>query len=170
MQLKYSKAKRRKVFTFSVGNIVSVRIPRIDRTSTDLYRAPCIVVEVLGKEYLLYRLRCCYGVLKTCYGEGDLECYDGMLPLEVNGWKNDKVISLREAAQLVNPKNDLKCGSRNCQSGCNSKRCYCTRINTKCLSKCHGGKTCADQLAESEQCCDESVMLEQSGEISVNQM
>ena len=57
MQLKYSKAKRKKIRTFSVGNFVSVKIPRIDRTSTDLHRVPCIVVEVLGKEYHLYRLR-----------------------------------------------------------------------------------------------------------------
>ena len=38
MQLKYSKAKRKKIRTFSVGNFVSVKIPRIDRTSTDLHR------------------------------------------------------------------------------------------------------------------------------------
>ena len=48
--------------------------------------------------------RCSYGALKTCYGEGDLECFEGFLPLEVNGWENDKYISLREAAQLMNPK------------------------------------------------------------------
>ena len=36
MQLKYSKAKRKKIRTFSVGNFVSVKIPRIDRTCTDL--------------------------------------------------------------------------------------------------------------------------------------
>ena len=41
MQLKYSKAKRKKICTFSVGNFVSVKIPRIDRTSTDLHRVPC---------------------------------------------------------------------------------------------------------------------------------
>lgn len=45
MQLKYSKGKRKKVTTFSVGNIVSVKVPRIDRTSTDLRRLVCIVVE-----------------------------------------------------------------------------------------------------------------------------
>ena len=57
MQLKYSKAKRKKIRTFSVGNFASVKSPRIDRMSTDLHRVACIVVEVLGKEYHLYRLR-----------------------------------------------------------------------------------------------------------------
>ena len=31
----------------------------------------------------------------------DLECYEGFLPLEVNGWENDKYITT-EAAQLMN--------------------------------------------------------------------
>ncbi len=57
MQLKYSKAKRKKVLTFTTGDIVSVRIPRIDRTSTDFQRVPCVVVERLGSEFFLYRLR-----------------------------------------------------------------------------------------------------------------
>ena len=57
MQLKYSKAKRKKIRTFSVSNFVSVKISRTDRTSTYLHRVPCIVVEVLGKEYHHNRLR-----------------------------------------------------------------------------------------------------------------
>ena len=57
MQLKYSKAKRKKIRTFSVGNFASVKSPTIDRTSTDFHRVACIIVEVLGKEYHLYRLR-----------------------------------------------------------------------------------------------------------------
>ena len=108
--------------------------------------------------------RCSYGVLKTCYGEGDLECFEGFLPLEVNGWENDKYISLREAAQLMNPKNYFKCASCNCQSGCSAKRCYCKRNNTKSLSKCHGGKSCSNQPAEFEQDCEDYLMQEQSDE------
>ena len=57
MKLKYCKAKRKKVLTFSEGDFVSVRIPRIDRTSTDFHRLPCIVVECLGSQFHLYRLR-----------------------------------------------------------------------------------------------------------------
>ena len=57
MQQKYTKAKRKKVITFSVGDFVSVRIPRIDRSSTDFHRVVCIVVEKLGQKFHLYRLR-----------------------------------------------------------------------------------------------------------------
>ena len=34
---------------FKVGDFVTVRIPRIDRTCTDFPRIPCIVVAVQGK-------------------------------------------------------------------------------------------------------------------------
>ena len=78
-------------------------------------------------------------------------------------------ISLREAAQLMNPKNDFKCASCNCQSGCSAKRCYCKCNNTKCLSKCHGGKSCSNQPAEFEQDCEDYLMQEQSDEEEISQ-
>ena len=57
MKMKYCKAKHKKVATFNPGDFVSIKIPRIDRTSTDIHRLPCIVVEQLGSKYHLYRLR-----------------------------------------------------------------------------------------------------------------
>ena len=47
----------RKTLVFSVGDVVSLRIPQIDRTSSDQPRLPCVVVEVKGKAQNLYRLR-----------------------------------------------------------------------------------------------------------------
>ena len=55
MKLKYCKAKRKKVVAFTRGDFVSIKIPRIDRTSTDFHRLPCVVVERLGSKYHLYR-------------------------------------------------------------------------------------------------------------------
>ena len=57
MRMKYTKCKRKKVLTFFPGDIVSIRIPRIDRTSTDFHRIPCVVVERRGSKFFLYRLR-----------------------------------------------------------------------------------------------------------------
>ena len=58
MKLKYCKAKQKKVHvqTFTRGDFVSIKIPRIDRTSTDFHHLPCVVVERLGSKYHLYRL------------------------------------------------------------------------------------------------------------------
>ena len=66
MKLKYCKAKRKKVLEFSEGDFVSVRIPRIDRTSTDFHRLPCVVVECLGSKFHLYRLRYCTKYIHYC--------------------------------------------------------------------------------------------------------
>ena len=45
------------VTKFKMGDLVTLRIPKIDRTSTDLPRLPCMVVEVRGKTQETYRLR-----------------------------------------------------------------------------------------------------------------
>ena len=39
----------KRVHIFEEGDIVSLRIPRIDRAATDLHRLPCIVVQRVGK-------------------------------------------------------------------------------------------------------------------------
>ena len=60
---------------------MSVRIPRIDRTSTDLQRMPCIVVEAVGKAQAVYCLRCKGGALNACYQAADLEPFEGSFSL-----------------------------------------------------------------------------------------
>ena len=45
------------LFTVLLCSTLLVKIPRIDRTSTDFYRVPCVVVEVLGTTFHLYRVR-----------------------------------------------------------------------------------------------------------------
>ena len=40
--------RKKFVMSFGVGDKASVRIPRIDRTCSDLLRLPCRIVEVLG--------------------------------------------------------------------------------------------------------------------------
>lgn len=42
---------------FKEGDLVTIGIPKIDRTNTDMPRLPCLVVEVRGKAQELYRLR-----------------------------------------------------------------------------------------------------------------
>ncbi len=87
-------SKQNKVETFNVGQYISVRVPRIDRASTDPPRLPCVVVQVVGKAKALYRLRCHFGVLKVCYNAGDLEAYAGSYNIPVDGWEEDERITL----------------------------------------------------------------------------
>ena len=79
-----------------------------------------------------------------------------------------KYISLREAAQLMNPKNDFKCASCNWQSGCSTKRCYCKRNNTKCLSQWSWWQELL-KPAEFEQDCENDLKQEQNYEEEISQ-
>ena len=103
--MKLKHVKKRKVREFTVGEFVSLRIPRIDRASTDVHRLPCVVVEVVGKVQVMYRLRSKLGVLKVCYHAGDLEGYSGTYNIPVAGWEEAQQIPLREAAKLSSPWN-----------------------------------------------------------------
>ena len=49
--------KRHNTRSFSLGEKVSLRIPRIDRASSDLSRLPCVIVDIAGEDQSLYRLR-----------------------------------------------------------------------------------------------------------------
>ena len=82
-----------------------------------------------------------FGVLKTCFGESDLELYCESLPLTVDGWEKDHLISLREAAKKLNPINDFDVSHWNCKSRCQYQRCACCSKRSPCTSKCHQGTT-----------------------------
>ena len=97
MQEKLSKMHT--VREFRVGEHVSVRIPRIDRSCTDLLRLPCIVVKVVGKAQSLHRLHCKSGVIQRCYQDGHLDLYRGQCDIPLDGWENEPQISLKDAAK-----------------------------------------------------------------------
>ena len=48
--------KQKKVGSFSVVDEVSLRIPRIDQSSSDLSHLPCAVVRAVGQAQSLYCL------------------------------------------------------------------------------------------------------------------
>ena len=52
-----SRYDKKKAMRFQIGDSVSIRIPRIDRTCTDMPRIPCVIIEVHGKVQESYRLR-----------------------------------------------------------------------------------------------------------------
>ncbi len=89
--------------------------------------------------------RCAHGVLKVCYGEGDLELFEGELDLRVEGWQTDKLLSLRKAAHLSNPLNEFQSSCCNCKSGCKTLNCVCRKKSGTCSTKCHGGRSCTNQ-------------------------
>ena len=66
----------------------------------------------------IFTLRCEHGVLVTCFGKGDLEMYSRTVALSVEGWENERVLSLHEAARPTNPLNEFHDGTCKCGAQC----------------------------------------------------
>ena len=98
--------------------------------------------------YSYIHCRSKYGVVATCFGEGDLELYPGSIDLSVDGWKNDKTISLHEAARLSNPLNEFHGGICKCGAQCATKVCPCRKKGAPCSTKCHGGRKCSNTCTQ----------------------
>lgn len=137
MRERYNNSKRVRVF--QKGDVVSLRIPRIDRAATDLHRLPCVVRERLGKKHFLYRLQCEHGILNTCYPGGDLEAHTGNVNLTSNSTEK---LSLREAAKKANPCNTYYGNSCTCKGDCSTLKCSCLKAQQPCSTRCHSGRSC----------------------------
>eukprot|EP00731_Ephydatia_muelleri_P004200 Em0002g376a len=59
MAVKYNKKKGVKTQVFSVGDKVTIGIPKMDRTKTDMPRLPCEITEVFGDKVKTYTLEQC---------------------------------------------------------------------------------------------------------------
>ena len=71
-----------------------------------------------------------------------MELYSGKLELIVEGWQSAPLLSLREAARLLNPHNAFHGSTCNCKSGCTGRKCTCRQKSAPCSSKCHHGTAC----------------------------
>jgi len=85
-RMKHKHSLVHKVKKFAVEESVGLRIPRIDWTTTDVHRLPCVIVKVVGKAQDMYCLRCCSGVLDKCYRADELEPFAGSYNIPANGW------------------------------------------------------------------------------------
>ena len=108
-----------------------LRVPKIDRSSTDQPRLVTKVVECKGATEKMYRLRCKHGFIEGWYRTGDLMPYGQQCDITMG----EKVISVREASRLENP-NKVERKKCRCQGPC-SKNCFCVKNNLKCSSHCH---------------------------------
>ena len=121
------------VQSFSIGDVVRLRIPGADRTRLGRKFLPCKVLEIVRDN--LYRLGCTLGTLDVCYQAADLE-------LTLANFHEledipDTTVSLTEVARrlaLVNSEESRVCS---CQSDCSTRRCSCKRVNSICSQSCH---------------------------------
>ena len=53
----YDRKKSSKRVVYKVGDLVTVSVPKADRSKGDIKRLPCIIMEISGAKQQLYRLR-----------------------------------------------------------------------------------------------------------------
>ena len=107
--------------------------------------------------------RCDHGVLRICFGEGDLEMYSSVVALSVEGWENERVLSLHEAAKLSNPLNEFHSDICKCCAQCRTNQCpNCRKKGTPCSSRCHGGRKCSNTHPATSVKSSDSVSLASS--------
>ena len=88
MSAVYNSNKKRRVQTFVVGDNVSVAIPALDRTSTDVRRLPGQVTAVKGDKVQMYEVATEYGLLQTKLRAGDLQSYSGDLNINTTRYNS----------------------------------------------------------------------------------
>lgn len=133
MKVKYSKKKRIKVADYAVGDKVTVKIPKLDRNSTDSKRLKGIIVKKSAGCSPIYRIICAHGTLQNRYSASDLMPFHGI----VDVGNVDNFISLREAAKATSKSDVVFCRCK--KSGCKSNICKCYKNKQICSSRCHRG-------------------------------
>ena len=94
MAVKYNK-KGVKTQVFSVGDKVTIGIPKMDRAKTEMPRLPCEITKLFGDKVKTSMLGTMFGTIKGKFRGGNLQSYDGSVAVVCG----DITLSLREAAQ-----------------------------------------------------------------------
>ena len=142
---KFYRKKRKTACEFNVGDRVSLGIPKLDRTSTDLPWLHCVVIDVHGEKVLSYSLATEFGHLEQCFRAGNLMPYIGTVDE-----KREPILSVREAAKLANPENEFLKSRCNCRSGCKTSH-SCRANKIACSTHCHQSSACSNSHAADHQ-------------------
>ena len=101
MIIKHNHKRNKKTIEFKVGESISVKIPRIDRTGTSFCRLPGLICKIANQKQQFYGILTQWGVLNDNYRSSDLEPYSGVVEVILEGFEEKyKNISLTEAARL----------------------------------------------------------------------
>ena len=101
MVKKHDHKRNKKTIEFKIMDVVTVKIPRIDRGGTDFNRLPGVICKMSDHQEKFYQVLTPSGILADRYRASDLEPYCGIVNVSLENYqKRYKVISLREAAIL----------------------------------------------------------------------
>ncbi|KAF5120961.1 SCAN domain-containing protein 3 [Metarhizium anisopliae] len=132
MMQKYSK--QHTIQHFNIGDIVSVKVPREDRTSTDNRR---LFGRILVEPYAhRYKVLTTSGVIKRLIPTKGLSAVNESLWPDISIPRSTKEVTLTEAARDAST--SARVGvSCQCKGECKTKRCRCYKEDKKCTVHCH---------------------------------
>lgn len=132
MVQKYSK--RHDIQHFEIGDIVSIKVPREDRTATDNRR---LFGRVLEEPYShRYKILTYSGIIKRLLPTKGLGVVDKALWSDISIPESIKEITLGFAAREAST--SARVGvSCQCKGPCNTRRCRCYKEDKECSVHCH---------------------------------
>jgi hypothetical protein len=129
---KYSK--RHNIQHFDIGAIVSIKVPREDRTSTDNKR---LFARILEEPYPhWYQAITLSGIIQRLIPTKSLQAVEQALWSDITIPTSTKQVTLALAAREAST--SARVGiSCQCKGQCNSKRCRCYKEVKGCSVHCH---------------------------------
>ena len=132
MERKYNSTTKITAADFSVGDNISVKIPKRDRHATNVIRIPCVIIQKGSGKQQTYKLLSEFGVLSKRYTVSKVMSF----PVKVKCDEDTSVkICLRAAAKKVIKSNNTFCNSKGM---CTTMSCRCCKEHVLCSSRCHG--------------------------------
>jgi hypothetical protein len=118
---------------YQQGDLVTISVPRIDRSSTDRSTLPCKVLDI--SEHGLHTLGCKSGIIDTLYSASEILPLGPVTFPELDNIPNITV-SVRQAArsQASSTTTGARCA---CKGQCTDGRCKCKKVGVFCSSGCH---------------------------------
>lgn len=119
------------------GDNVTLNIPLVDRSKSQLRNAICIIVS---EDEGFYTLGTKQGILPKKYTRGEFDiCKESFIfPDEVPD-HNIKMRTLAKNLDVGTGQGPVRC---DCKKGCTSGRCTCKKNNRQCSSRCHDSQPC----------------------------
>lgn len=142
MVRKHDHKRNKKSTEYKIGDCVSIKIPRIDRTGAAFARLPGMICKIANHKQQFYRIFTEWGILNDKYLASSLEFYSGVVNVSLDEYESKfSEISLSEAARLQGLStgaNKIVARTCKCKGVCkNDGRCSCWANGEKCGSHCH---------------------------------
>ena len=140
--IKYATRSAKRQRTYTVGDIVGLKISQVDRTNTSPTILPCKIIEKsFDNRDILYTVTTQNGVVKERFNSMtllDLTTANFAALRAVNTGELPTITFIQAAQIYTHFKSSETC---KCSGACNTNRCCCKKNNRKCCTKCHNNRS-----------------------------